>query len=112
MIDKYTRVKAFVMIHGEPKNKDSRYYTWQNFLALGQGVKTETLDAITNSLRPGQVCDFVYTSGTTGNPKGVMLSHDSLRFANIAMYDSLMSELPYVADDRSVSFLPLSHVAA
>ena len=51
----------------------------------------------------------VYTSGTTGPPKAVMLSHDNLNFAAVSMvnlHDMLVKGV------KHVSYLPLSHVAA
>jgi len=32
-------------------------------------------------MKPNQICNFVYTSGTTGNPKAVMLTHDNMTYA-------------------------------
>ncbi|QXP84193.1 class I adenylate-forming enzyme family protein [Methylococcus sp. Mc7] len=47
---------------------------------------------------------LLYTSGTTGNPKGVMHSHQSLLF----VLDSINQYLKLTADDRLFSFLPLN----
>ncbi|HET9451040.1 MAG TPA: long-chain fatty acid--CoA ligase [Aggregicoccus sp.] len=56
--------------------------------------------------QPSDLAGLVYTSGTTGNPKGVMLSH-----ANIARNVSAMHEIfPMAVDDRSLAFLPWAHV--
>ena len=41
---------------------------------IGNGVIYKRIDNQT----PGQCCDLVYTSGTTGEPKAVMLSQDNL----------------------------------
>ena len=49
---------------------------------------------------------LMYTSGTTGSPKGVMLSQQSLLWA----VDSLVETLGYSQDDEIVSYLPLSHI--
>lgn len=63
------------------------------------------LDAIVE-VSPDDLATIVYTSGTTGEPKGVMLSHANL-VANVA--DSLAS-FPVGVRDSVLSFLPLSHV--
>jgi long-chain acyl-CoA synthetase len=54
---------------------------------------------------PAELATIVYTSGTTGNPKGVMLSHGNI-LANA--YAGLQLEAVY-PDDLFLSFLPLSH---
>uniref|UniRef100_A0A182P6G5 long-chain-fatty-acid--CoA ligase n=1 Tax=Anopheles epiroticus TaxID=199890 RepID=A0A182P6G5_9DIPT len=57
-----------------------------------------------------QCCCLVYTSGTVGNPKGVMLSHDNFTWDSYAIGKRL-HQIRY-AEEVLVSFLPLSHVAA
>jgi long-chain acyl-CoA synthetase len=53
----------------------------------------------------GDVAGFVYTSGTTGQPKGVLQSH-----ANLCFTVSVMSELfPLGPGHRSLAFLPWAH---
>ena len=54
---------------------------------------------------PSSIADFVYTSGTTGKPKGVLLSH-----ANIASNVSAVHEIfTFEPEDRSLAFLPWAH---
>ncbi|CAJ0854452.1 791_t:CDS:2 [Entrophospora sp. SA101] len=48
-----------------------------------------------NSPQPQDICCIIYTSGFTGNPKGVMLTHANLLVQN---------------DDSLVAYLPLAHV--
>ena len=56
-------------------------------------------------IRPGDLAAIVYTSGTTGRPKGVMLSHENI-LANIK---AIAQRLPPQRGDVFLSFLPLSH---
>ena len=51
-------------------------------------------------------CILCYTSGTTGKPKGVMLSHNNI----ISQITTLENMLPIGFNDRAISFLPLCHV--
>ena len=55
--------------------------------------------------KPNDLATIVYTSGTTGRPKGVMLSHDNI-LQNV-QYGT--NSLPIYAEDIFLSFLPLSH---
>ena len=54
------------------------------------------------------VASLVYTSGTTGNPKAVELTHNSVREVCAMMH----ARIPLDERTRLVSYLPLSHIAA
>ena len=58
--------------------------------------------------QPDDVCCFIYTSGTGGRPKGVMLTHRSIQ-ANIKAAIGLLAEGHVVENQRFLSLLPLSH---
>ncbi len=58
-------------------------------------------------VRPEELSVIMYTSGTTGAPKGVMLSHENLWWSDIA----LMSWIDINADDTTLAFSPLFHIA-
>lgn len=83
--------------------------SWNDFRALGENVSDSVIDARVRLLRPGNCAVLVYTSGTTGPPKSVMISHDNVtwmaRNINENYFDSQR-------EDRFISYLPLCHVAA
>ncbi|MCQ4211705.1 AMP-dependent synthetase/ligase [Streptomyces longispororuber] len=64
-------------------------------------------EQLTDSARPDQPLALVYTSGTTGDPKGVVLSHRNV------IHESLMQDqlAPVPDHARSVAYLPLAHIA-
>lgn len=65
-------------------------------------------EARARSVRPDQTATIIYTSGTSGQPKGVMLSHDNL--AAMVAATRQHGSIPMKSGERALSFLPLSHV--
>jgi long-chain acyl-CoA synthetase len=57
--------------------------------------------------KPEDVCIMVYTSGTTGKPKGAMINHLNIESMTLGTIDAIGAN----ADDSVVSYLPLCHVA-
>ncbi len=96
-----------VMFHAMEPPQDG-VLVWRNFLEHGrnaadgdQSFRAKALEA-----GPEDVATILYTSGTTGDPKGVMLTHNNVS-SNVS---SIQRVLPSVPGDTSLVFLPLSHV--
>lgn len=68
------RLKRVIYID-EKENTPAGMYHWSQLAELGESVPQETLDAIQAEVSPHDVVNMQYTSGTTGFPKGVMLTH-------------------------------------
>ena len=63
------------------------------------------VELIAHDAAPDALATIVYTSGTTGRPKGVMLSHNNI-LSNVA---ACTQAFPIYPDDLFLSFLPLCH---
>jgi acyl-CoA synthetase (AMP-forming)/AMP-acid ligase II len=50
--------------------------SWDDFLQGAQRVAHEAAEAISGAVEPSDLSDIIFTSGTTGRPKGVMTTHD------------------------------------
>lgn len=72
---------------------------------LGAAPSSATGGEIAPSVDPDALAAIVYTSGTTGRPKGVMLSHSNV----ISNVHGIMATVPVSEHDVFLSFLPLSH---
>ncbi|KAM5291471.1 long-chain-fatty-acid--CoA ligase ACSBG1 isoform 6-T8 [Glossophaga mutica] len=105
-------LKAVVTYGEPPAEKMAGVYTMEELMELGEPVPEEDLDAIISTQQPSQCCVLVYTSGTTGRPKGVMLSQDNITWT--ARYGSQAGGIQpsEVQQELVVSYLPLSHIAA
>jgi long-chain acyl-CoA synthetase len=81
---------------------------WDELMAAG-AQKTDIkaiCNQIAESIKPEQLATLLFTSGSSGEPKGVMLSHANL----VSNIKSTLAIIPLGPEDKAVSFLPLSHV--
>ena len=81
---------------------DARIVALDQWLAGAPGETAPLPDVAVN---PDDLAAIVYTSGTTGRPKGVMLSHDNI----IANVKAIAHRIAASPEDVFLSFLPLSH---
>ena len=98
-------VKSAIQYTGTPKEGIK---SWKELLEIGKQESDEEVNHRIKNIAINQCCVLVYTSGTTGLPKGVMMSHDNLTW----MARTTCKFLNISANDSLVSYLPLSHSAA
>ncbi len=79
--------------------------TWTAMLAAGESITDAELAARAAEVRPDQLMMLAYTSGTTGNPKGVMHTHAPIR--NIRERTMLLG---HHKGDVLLNYLPLFHI--
>jgi long-chain acyl-CoA synthetase len=94
---------------GTADASDSRLVPWQDFLARGKGLagNDRTFEDRLAKLDPAAPSMVVYTSGTTGHPKGAMISSQNVLEVANALHDMM----GYSENDTVLSYLPLCHVA-
>jgi long-chain acyl-CoA synthetase len=93
-------VRRVVMIDGD----------WEDLVAAGAAYRAAHPDAVAaraGALTPDSPATILYTSGTTGNPKGVVLTHRNVLYEAISTQEKAGLTDPQV----SVSYLPLAHIA-
>ena len=81
----------------------------QAIMENGPQERDPIFDRVARSIAPDDLATLVYTSGTTGNSKGAMITH-----GNMASNLSVSLEMFPLAEgqERLISFLPLSHITA
>lgn len=107
-------LKKVVVFDGYQADADADFVmSWDDFLKSGAAIEDARLQQERAKVKPEDLATFVYTSGTTGPPKGVMLTH-----ANVwATAEMLDERLPFAEltsggqTARALSYLPLSHIA-
>ncbi len=84
-------------------------HAWDDFLERGLKVYQGNKDYFASCIAKNSIIDLatiVYTSGTTGNPRGVMLTHEQI----LSEVEDLVKAFPISESDSTLSFLPYAHV--
>lgn len=97
-----------IIAYDEVDEPGADVLSWQTFLERGSNVSDARLEEIGGEIRPDDLASLVYTSGTTGVPKGAMITHANLLFASEAANKILISRPGFT----TLLFLPLAHVFA
>ncbi|KAF7804949.1 long chain acyl-CoA synthetase 1 [Senna tora] len=107
------RLKAmvcFTSLTEEEKDKAGsigvQAYSWNEFLNMGKENPSKVLPPQSHN-----ICTIMYTSGTSGDPKGVVLTHENIAALGRGM-DLFMEQFEdkMTEEDVYLSFLPLAHV--
>jgi long-chain acyl-CoA synthetase len=110
--DQIPDVKKVICFTAKDVDDDSDWeMSWDELLEEGAEHLKENEDALmerANAVGPEDLLTLIYTSGTTGKPKGVMITHDCMRYeAEASRKINLISP-----DDVQYLWMPMAHVFA
>jgi long-subunit acyl-CoA synthetase (AMP-forming) len=110
VLDRLPGLKKIIVVDPAGCPAGEPYLTWDAFAALGKerhAADPELVAARAAAIAPDDPAALLYTSGTTGNPKGVLLTHHNLLYGMTVGYS--LGLVP--REVRWVSYLPLAHIA-
>jgi len=80
---------------------------FEDFLKLGEGLPRQSeVEELWHQANEDDLCNILYTSGTTGDSKGVMLTYGQYH----AAMEANGKCVPVTKDDKVINFLPLTHI--
>ena len=106
-------LEYIILIEDYEQHKDLDYVlNFQELIENGKRLNESDSSKLENaiaSVTPQSLACLIFTSGTTGNPKGVMITHENVLWTA----QSLFAETVQLSTNpRIVSYLPMAHIAA
>jgi long-chain acyl-CoA synthetase len=109
--DELPALQTIVVISGEGAGEYPAVISYEELRERGRryaAANPGELDRRGAGIKAGDVATIVYTSGTTGEPKGAMLTHDN--FVRTGLQGIEVMHLERAGKQRMISYLPLSHI--
>jgi long-chain acyl-CoA synthetase len=106
-------ISRVVVIDDDACPEGDLFTTWAAFVAAGHDWRTASADrgaeiqARADAISPDDPATILYTSGTTGNPKGVVITHHMVLFENVSSLETASPQ----GENIFISYLPFAHIA-
>ncbi|MBJ19804.1 MAG: AMP-binding protein [bacterium] len=98
-------VEEIIDLLGESEGEGAGATSWEDFLRSGEDVSDEEVAARIEAVEPDHLSDILFTSGTTGNPKGVMCTHEQV----LRGYEAWTEVVGLTRADRYLVVNPFFH---
>jgi len=102
-------IQTVVILDPPAQGAPARAVPWTDLLRAGEAAQRadpRRFETTRSEITREDLASILYTSGTTGDPKGVMLTHGNFA-SNV---DATLRIIPFSETDVTLSFLPLTHV--
>ena len=107
------KLEAVDLIDGYEEKQELDYvYSNEELISKGEeinGQDSSKLDSAISTITPDTLACLIFTSGTTGRPKGVMITHRNVLWTIESLFGQIITAGKY---PRIVSYLPMAHIAA
>jgi acyl-CoA synthetase (AMP-forming)/AMP-acid ligase II len=100
------RLERIILLRSEVEaSAGEQVLDWEDFLDGGNSIPVEEAQRRANAVSPDDLSDILFTSGTTGNPKGVMTTHGQ----NLRCFEAWSEIVGLRRDDRYLVVNPFFH---